>query len=85
MLVSRVYSVLDSLVVEITCVHRGDPAGSHLVIREERTGRSPSQQAALDALMDVSAVASLLTSAARRGDQRGGVEPCEAAWASPSC
>lgn len=57
MLVARVYSVMDAMVVEVSCVHHGDPTGSHLLIREERRGLAVDAGGALRALSDVAALA----------------------------
>lgn len=43
MLITRTYTVMDSLVVEISCVHSGDPMASHLVFREESRGLPTSR------------------------------------------
>jgi len=60
MLVARVYTVLDAAVVEVSCVHSSDPAGSHLVIREERRPVEDSLRSQLRALADVADTAALL-------------------------
>lgn len=61
MLVARAYTVLDTVVVEISCVHSTDPTGSHLVIREERRGLDGGGVQGLRALSDVADLAALLT------------------------
>lgn len=53
MLVSRCYSVLDTLVVEISCVHLSAPEESHLVLREERRHYAGTVREALGGLLDV--------------------------------
>lgn len=84
MLIARVYSVLDTTVVEISCVHSGDPTSSHLVIREERRGMQPSLNYALVALADVADTAGSLLRAQRAGLAREGLADCEEGWVSPS-
>lgn len=83
MLVARVYTVMDRMVVEVSCVHPGAPAEGHLVIREERSGPPASQRAALRALADVSDTAALLTAALEDLPVPGSIEDCERPWASP--
>lgn len=53
MLVARVYSVLNSLSVEVSCVHGADPMASHLVVRELVTNPEDGVRGALLALSDV--------------------------------
>lgn len=65
MLVARVYTVLDSAVVEISCVHGSDPVDSHLVIREERRPARGGADGMLVALGEVAELAASLTSAER--------------------
>jgi len=71
MLVSRAYTVLDRLVVEVTCVHLGEPEGSHIVIREERTLPDMTPAWALRALGDVLDLAAFLETSRVAG---GGVD-----------
>jgi len=76
MLVSKVYGVLDSLVVEVSCIHSGDPGASHLVIREERRPADGSMRYALRALADVADTAGHLMAAGWREDCPTGLEDC---------
>lgn len=63
MIISRCYTVMDSLVVEVTCVHSGDPSASHLLIREERRPRGEGMVLALKALAEVHEIAASLVAA----------------------
>jgi hypothetical protein len=76
MLVARCYAVLDSLVVEVSCVHLGDQEASHIVIREERRPTAGEVRDGLRALADVCDLAVFHFDAerARLGD--GGTEDC---------
>lgn len=75
MLVARSYTVMDRVVVEISCVHGTDPAGSHLVIREERSGLPPTAEGMLRGLQDVAELARLLDSSER--ERLGLGSPCD--------
>lgn len=57
MLVARVYSVLDSLICEVSCVHLGEAEQSHLVFREERQAESGALQDGLRHLQESAALA----------------------------
>lgn len=83
MLVARCYSVMDKIVVEVSCVHSGEPGASHLVIREERGPGLSGQRAALRALADVCDIAAWLIEAAEAGDPSGTVAQCEFGRLSP--
>jgi len=65
-LIARAYTVLDSMVVEITCLHHTDPAASHLVIREERRGFGSGHADVLTALRDVADLAAAIGEAERQ-------------------
>jgi hypothetical protein len=83
MLVARAYTVLDAVVVEVSCVHTVDPAGSHLVIREERRGVPVDEVGALRTLADVCDMAASLVCAQRQGAEGPQLEECRVAWVSP--
>lgn len=63
MLVARVYTVMDSLVVEVSCVHPGDVPTSHLLFREERAKAGLEEWEQLRALADAVDLASYVSRA----------------------
>lgn len=69
MLVARVYTVMDTVVVEVSCVHPRPNAGSHLLVREERRGLEGSRYGLFKALEDVAGLASWVAAG------QGSVEP----------
>lgn len=60
MIVAKCYPVVGSLQLEISCVHLGDAAASHLIMRETRTAVEDLIADQLRALADTLELASLL-------------------------
>ena len=77
MLVARVYTVLDATLVELSCVHPGDPEKNHLLVREQRTGRQPGLRAMIAALADGAELAGRLVEL--EGACMGQGEACDTA------
>lgn len=57
MIIARAYTVLDTVVVEVTCHHPGDVEKNHLVVREERRGMGLDPKALLTGLAQVAELA----------------------------
>jgi len=68
MIVLKAYSVLDTLALEVSCYHPGEPESSHLLIRETTTGPTPDVAGALRRCAEVLELEASLRRAGRLPD-----------------
>lgn len=84
MLIARAYTVLDAVVVEVTCHHPGRTEENHLVIREERTGLDCTAASIMKAMASVCETAVYFAMPESATGHRQLLCEVELEWASPS-